>query len=1074
MNISSPFAIFRGTNGFGVFLAIVLFSSVSAFGQQNPAPTDAAEKNAQPFFADLSYRNIGPMRGGRVTAVAGVPGDPMTYYFGATGGGVWKTTDGGVNWEAISDRDFKTGSVGAIAVAPSDPNVLYVGMGEAPIRGNVSHGDGVYKSTDAGKTWKNLGLKNTHQISRIRIHPRNPDIAYVAAQGHVWGSNEERGVYKTTDGGANWRLVKTQGPKAGATDLSMDAHNPEVLYAAFWEVYRTGWGMESGGEGSGLFKSSDGGETWQELTKADGLPKGPWGKLGVSVSPVNPNRVYALIEAEKGGLYRSDNAGRTWQLINDDVELRLRPWYYMRLYADPKDEHTVYITNVSFWRSDDAGVTFNTISVPHGDNQDLWIAPENNQRLLQANDGGANVSLNGGKTWTEQDQATAQFYRVTLDNDFPYNVYGAQQDNTTVRIASRNTHAGGIGERDWWPVGGGESGWIAPDPRDSNIVYAGSYMGMLTRYNHRTGETRVINVWPDYDLGHGAEDAKYRFQWNFPILISPHDPARLYTAANVLFLSTNEGQTWKPISPDLTRNDKSKMKSAGGLITKDNTGVEYYGTIFTVAESAVKSGVIWAGSDDGLIHITTDAAKTWKNVTPKAFPEWIRVNSIEASPFDAGTAYVAATMYQFDDFRPYLFKTADYGSTWTKIDNGIPADAFTRVIREDPNRKGLLYAGTELGMYVSFDDGQNWQSLQLDLPVVPITDLAVHKRDKDLVVATQGRSFWVLDDLPLLHQYAQDRQERDVHLFKPEDNYRVPGSRRRRRGGSNLGENPASGTVIYYWLKAEPKGELKLEFLNAKGETIQTFSSLDGKPQEPEVARKNPAGSAPDAQDGAPAKKGLNRFEWDLRYPNIEFFEGIILTDASYSGPRIIPGDYQVRLTVDGNSFTEKFSVKKDPRVKTTQEEFERQFSLLMQIYSKVNETNAALGRLRSVKAQLQEFSQRFQNEPRAKDLVSEAGQLVTRLGDVEQRLYQTNARTHEDNLNHPIRLNNKLATLIGFVDSSETQPTDQMQQAYEDLATRVNAELRTVNGLLDNDVKQFGEKVRNSNLPLFAAGGVE
>ncbi len=1050
-------------------LCVLLIASVPVGGlSQDHESSTKSQPNQKPLFSTLSYRNIGPMRGGRVTAVAGVPGNPMVYYFGATGGGVWKTEDGGMQWSPISDADFKTGSVGAIAVAANNPNIIYVGMGEAPIRGNVSHGDGVYKSTDAGKTWKQTGLAETRQISRIRIHPTNPDIAWVAALGHVWGPNEERGIYKTTDGGATWRQVKTQGATAGAIDLAIDAHNPDVLYATFWQVYRTPWSLESGGPLSSIWKSTDGGETWKDLTSNDGLPKGPWGKLGVAVSPVNPDRVYALIEAQSGGLYRSDNGGSTWSLINDDLELRLRPWYYMRLYADSKDENTVYITNVSFWRSDDAGVTFNTISVPHGDNHDLWIAPEDNQRMVQANDGGANVSFNGGKTWTPQTQATAQFYRVFADNDFPYNVYGAQQDNTTVRIASRNTHGPGITEREWWPVGGGESGWIAPDPRDTNIVYAGSYMGLLTRYDHRTREERIINVWPDYGLGAGADEQKYRFQWNFPILISPHDPNVLYTAGNVLFKSTNEGQSWQPISPDLTRNDKTKQKSQGGVITKDNTGVEYYSTIFTMAESPVKAGVLWTGSDDGLIHLSTDGGRNWKNVTPKEFPEWIRVNSIDASPFDAGTLYVAATMYQFDDFHPYLFKTSDYGQTWQRIDNGIPANDFTRVIREDPNRKGLLYAGTETGIHVSFDDGQQWQSLQLNLPAVPITDLAVHKRDKDLVVATQGRSFWILDNLTVLHQYAKETEARDVFLFQPEDSYRVPASRRRSRA-TNLGQNPASGPVIHYWLKEKPKGEVKLEFLTGKGELIQSFSSLDGEPEEPKVKPKRPAGSPPTSREGAPAKQGLNQFEWDLRYPVIKFFEGMILTDAGYVGPRILPGNYQVRLTVAGQSYTERFTVNKDPRVRTTQEEFDRQFSLLMQLYSKVNETNEAIGKLRDIRQQLEGFQARYRLEPKARGLVEEAGTLISKLSAVEQRLYQSNAVTHEDNLNHPIRLNNKLAVLMRSVDASETQPTDQMQQVFEDLATRVNAELRVLNSLIDNDVKQFGDKVRRSDLPLFA-----
>src|SRR5436190_22787446 len=669
----------------------------------------------------LQWRQIGPFRGGRSTAVAGVASQPMVFYFGGVGGGVWKTTDGGINWEPVSDGSvFGTASVGAIGLSDSDPNTIYVGMGESPIRGNVSHGDGVYKSTDGGKTWKHVGLDDTRQISRVRVHPKNPEIVYVAAQGHVWAPNADRGVFRSTDGGKTWKKILFRSDKAGACDLIIDPTNPSVLYAGFWEVYRKPWTLESGGPGSGIFKSTDGGDTWTEITRNPGLPRGTIGIVGITVSPANPDRLWAIVEAEDGGVFRSDNAGRTWTKTNEQRNLRQRAWYYSRVYADPKNAETVYVLNTGFYRSNDGGRTFTGIGVPHGDNHDLWIAPDDPNRMINSNDGGANVSFNGGKSWTEQDQATAQFYRVSLDNDFPYHIYGAQQDNSTVRIASRTTEVG-ITTSVWFDVGGGESGWIAPLPRDSEIVFAGSYDGLTTRYDHHTGQLRDVNPYPNNPMGAGADVLKYRFQVNFPILFSPHDSSpsgTLYSGANVLFKSTNEGQSWEVISPDLTRNDKSKQASSGGPITKDNTSIEYYDTIFTVMESPLQAGTIWTGSDDGLVNLSRDGGKNWSNVTPPntIMPEWIQINSIEASPNDAGTAYVAATMYKWDDYKPYLYKTTDFGKTWKKITNGIPNDAFTRVIREDPNKKGLLFAGTETGMYVSFNDGASWQSLQLNMP----------------------------------------------------------------------------------------------------------------------------------------------------------------------------------------------------------------------------------------------------------------------------------------------------------------------------------------------------------------------
>ncbi|HLK17306.1 MAG TPA: hypothetical protein VKT81_00080 [Bryobacteraceae bacterium] len=1034
------------------FLATLAASSSLLFAQ--------TDLNA---LKELKYRSIGPYRGGRVVAVAGVTSQPNVYYFGATGGGVWKTVDGGVSWQPISDGQFKTGSVGAIGVSESDPNVIYVGMGEPDVRGNASHGDGVYKSTDAGKTWKNVGLENTLHIGAVRVHPKNPDIVYVAALGHLWGPNEERGVYKTVDGGKTWKLIYTRGSKAGAVDLILDPNNANVIYAAFWDMHRMPWDLESGGPDSGLFKSTDGGETWTDLSRNPGMPKGILGRIGITVSPVNSERVWALVEAEDGGVFRSDDAGKTWTRINQDRKLRQRAWYYSRIFADPLKPDTVFAVNVSFFRSDDGGKTFNMIRAPHGDVHYLWVAPNDSNRMIESNDGGANVSTNGGKTWTTQDQQpTAQFYRVALDNDFPYHAYGAQQDNSTVRITTRSDE-GSIGVRDWYDVGGGESGWLAPDPKDSDIVYAGSYDGLLTRYDHRSGQLRDITVWPDNPMGSGAEAMKYRFQWTFPILFSPNDPNTLYCAGDHLFKSTNGGTSWEMISGDLTRNDKSKQGPSGGPITKDNTAVEYYDVIFTVAESPVKPGVIWTGSDDGLVYITQDAGKHWTNVTPKGLPEWMRINTIEASPFDAGTAYFAGTKYQLDDFAPYLYKTTDYGKTWTAINNGIGPRAFTRTIREDPNHRNLLVAGTETGMYISFNGGTNWQSFQLNLPVVPITDLAFQKREKELVVATQGRAFWILDDLPLVYQLAGGLPAEGMKLFQPKDTYRT------LRGGFHIpsdrpeGQNPAAGAVAYYWFKEKPKDEVTLEFLDDSGKLIRKFSS---KPP-----AKKPAGAEDEEDDfpfgrppadHVPAEAGLNRFVWDLHYPDATTFSGLIMWAGSIHGPAIVPGHYSVRLSANGKSETQSFEVKKDPRLKTTAEDYARQLEVALQIHNKLSQCNEAVVRIRDIRKQLDDYAERVK-DPKVADA---AKSLAKNLTAVEEALYQTKNRASEDPLNFPIKLNNKLAALEGVVESSDSAPTVQSSQVFEDLASQVNKQLETLKKLTSSDLAAFNKLARDQNVP--------
>lgn len=1078
-------------------LVIVIFAVVDTRAQQRqtPSPTSSPTKETDPLKS-LQWRLIGPFRGGRVTAVAGVTSQPMVYYFGGTGGGVWKTTDGGINWEPITDGSvFGTGSVGAIGLSDSDPNTLYVGMGESPVRGNVSHGDGVYKSMDAGKTWKRVGLEDTRQIARIRVHPRNSDIVYVAALGHIFGPNEQRGVFRSKDGGKNWEKVLYRSDKAGAQDLIFDPSNPNILYAAFWEVSRKPWTLESGGPGGGIFKSTDGGDTWTEITRNPGLPKTMVGKIGITVSPANPERVWAIVEADDGGVFRSDNAGKTWTKTNEERRLRQRAWYYTRIYADPKNADTVYVLNTGFYKSNDAGKTFTGIGVPHGDNHDLWIAPEDPNRMIESNDGGANVSFNGGKSWTEQDQATAQFYRVVLDNDFPYNIYGAQQDNSTVRIASRTTDFG-ITTRHWYDVGGGESGWIAPSPKDSEIVYAGSYGGLITRYDHRTGQLRNVSPYPNNPMGAGADVLKYRFQWNFPILFSPHDPNTLYSGANVLFKTSNEGQTWEVISPDLTRDDKTKEGPSGGPITKDNTSVEYYGTIFAVIESPVQKGVIWTGSDDGLVYLTKDGGKNWENVTPpkSLMPEWIQINSIEASPNDAATAYVAATMYKWDDFKPYLYKTNDYGKRWKKITNGISANAFTRVIREDPNKRGLLFAGTETGLYMSFDDGVEWQPMQFNLPLVPITDLAVHKRERDLVASTQGRSFWIFDDLPVLHELKDAgglKAAGETKLLRPEDTYRMDG------GGSAqlpataaIGKNPPNGLVIYYSLKAKPTTDVVLEFLDSGGKSLRKFTAKAPKPAPspvPGTAQVTTPPEQPQAPSGEESETfgrgaepnvttdvGLNRFVWDMRMPDAVRFPGMILWAGETRGPRIVPGSYQVKLTVDGNTMAQSFEVKPDPRLMITAADYAKQLDLALKIRDKVSEVHNGIIQIRDVRKQVDDLLKRVKDQPNFKVIDDAGSKLKKSLTDIEETLYQAKNQSSQDPLNYPIRLNNKLAALGGVVTSADAAPTDQSYAVYADLVSQIDAQLQRLAQAMKTEVPAFNQLVKDQNVPAVVVKSTE
>ncbi len=830
----------------------------TANSADSASPSPGANAGDADLWKALRWREVGPYRGGRADAVAGLPGDRATYYFGATGGGVWKSTDAGRTWHSVSDGFFG-GSIGDVAVSSWDPNVVYAGTGEETVRGNVSEGDGMWKSTDAGKTWKRAGLLDSRHICRIRIHPKNPDLVYAAVLGHLFGANAERGIFRSTDGGATWKRVLFVGDKVGAVDLAMDPTNPRVLYAGMWRILRTPYSLESGGPGSGLWKSTDGGDTWTDLSHNPGVPKGPLGIVGVSVSRTDPDNLYAMFEAKEGGVFRSRDAGKTWTRVNSDHELTQRAWYYNRIYADPGNAESVYVVNVSFRHSQDGGRTFTAIPTPHGDNHDLWIDPGDPRRMIEANDGGVNVSDDGGLTWTPQDnQPTAQIYRVTTDTHFPYRIYGAQQDNSALRIASRGD-GGGIGRGDWQETAGGESGYILADPANPEVVYGGSYGGLLVRLNHTTGEVRDVNPWPDNPMGAAAAGLKYRFQWNFPIATSPHDRRVLYVGANVLFKSLDGGQSWAVISPDLTRNDPARQASSGGPITQDNTSVEYYDTIFTIAESPLAAGVLWVGSDDGLVHVSRDGGGAWQDVTPPGLPRWAQINSIEASPFEPGGAYFAATLYRADDQTPYLYKTSDYGAHWTRIDSGIDRTHFTRVVRADPARRGLLYAGTQRGVYLSQDDGAHWRAWQLNLPIVPIGDLTI--KDGDLIAATEGRGFWVLDDLQPLREVAAAPQvlAAALHVFAPPPAWRLAG-RNARRPPVGEGQNPPTGVVIDYWLRDAPaagSAPLKIDILGPDGKQIRTFTAEKPAPAG-DADKPAPAGSA-DKHTPAPAGGAAER-----------------------------------------------------------------------------------------------------------------------------------------------------------------------------------------------------------------------
>ena len=1031
-------------------------------------------------FRTLHWRSIGPFRGGRVVAVAGDPSERNTFYFGGCAGGVWKTTDGGAYWRNVSDGFFRTSSVGALAVADSDPAVIYAGTGEACIRSDVSHGDGVYRSTDAGQSWAHVGLNETRHISRVRIHPDNPDLVYVAALGHAFGPNRERGVFRSKDAGRNWEQVLFKSEDSGAIDLSMDPNNPRILFAAIWQVRRTPWGLTSAGPESGLWRSTDGGDTWTDLTDNPGMPDGIKGRIGVAVSPAKNGRVWTIVEATDGVLLRSDDNGDTWDRVNDSSIVRQRPFYHQHIFAHPTDPDTMWTLPVQAWRSDDGGRTFRMMTTPHSDNHDLWIDPQDPRRMIEGNDGGACVSFDGGDTWSSiNNQATSQFYHATTDTRFPFRVYGTQQDNTAISTPSRS-HKGAIVWQDCYTVGPSESGYIAVRPDNADIVYSGAIGsapgggGALLRYDHACGQIRIITVWPEMSYGLGAKDMKYRFQWTFPIVISPHDSGVLYVAGNRVFRSTDEGTSWEAVSPDLTRNDSSKGEPGGGPISRDVSGAEVYCTIFSFAESTHEAGVFWAGTDDGLVHLSQDGGASWTEVTPHGLPEWATVSMIEPSTHDPETTYLAAWNYKLDDYTPYLYRTQDMGATWQSIARGIPDEEFVRVVREDPVRQGLLYAGTETGVYVSHDAGDSWESLRLDLPIAPIHDLVV--KDGSLVAATHGRSFWILDDLSLLRQLTDEVLDGPAHLFKPDPSYRLlpilgvltgdrlgdgknysiaqgvmatfEGSEAPSDGASrtflDAGENPPDGVVVTYHLHEPSDAGAILSVQDGQGRVVRRFD-VDG-----------------DA--------GMNRFVWDMRHEGARGAPGEdlekLIAGPSLEGPLVTPGTYQVKLDIGGESQSQSFEVLADPRSEVTEEELAQQLALLLRIRDRLSETHDAINTLRRVRRQVRDWQER---DGSAGDMLSASAKaVIQKLGSVEDRLISTWSTDERGQMGTPLpKLVEALATLTDVVASTDAPPTNNSYEVFDVLSARIAEQTWMMARILDEDMPAFVKQIRELGIPM-------
>ncbi len=1035
-------------------MRILKFSALIAFAltvaSARPAVEAQQTSTIDPsIYAGMKWRSIGPDRGGRSIAVAGSAARPNEYFFGAVGGGVFKSDDYGNTWTPVSDTFFKTSSVGALAVAPSNPDVVYAGMGESCFRGNILQGDGIYKSTDAGKTWTHMGLENTETVSKIRVHPANPDLVYAAVLGHAYGPNPERGVFRSRDGGKTWQQVLFRNNETGAIDLSIDPKNPDVLYAALWQVYRTPHSMESGGPGSGLFKSTDGGSNWQEITRNPGLPGGLWGRSGISVSGADGNRVYAIIENENGGVYVSDDAGATWKAGDQDRKLRQRAFYYTHITADPVIKDRVYVLNVQFWRSDDAGKTFPTqIRPPHGDNHDLWIAPNDSNRMVQGNDGGGNVSVNAGRTWTGQGYPTAQFYNVFLTKHVPYHVCGAQQDNSTACVGSETQSGAGEGSLPpiFYSPGGGESGYIASDPNNPDVFYAGSYGGLMTRLDRSTDQRRVVTVYPSNPMGHSSEDIKERFQWTYPIVFSPVNAKVLYTSSQHVFRTVNGGQSWEKISPDLTRADPATMGPSGGPITKDQTGVETYATVFTIAPSHQDENTIWTGSDDGYVHITRDGGKNWTKVTPPDLPDFARISLIEASPHADGVAYLVANRYQRADRKPYVYKTSDYGKTWTKIVNGLPGNDFPRAIREDIKRKGMLFLGMENGMYISFDDGANWQSLRLNLPVTPVHGIAVN--DRDLVIGTHGRAFYVLDDIGVLRQATPQLTTSTLHIFEPNTPLR------------GFDENVA----FDYYLGSDTN-EVKIEILDGAGKVLRSFT---GTPNDKDPEPGDGGGFFGFRQPRVGVKKGMNRFAWDMRQEGAAVFPGMIMWAAQpQRGPASPPGNYAVRISANGQTQTRNFAIGLDPRLKAqgiTEADLHEQYKLSVQVRDAVSAANNAVVQIRSIRQQVEDRIAKVPERRRA-EIKALADQMMKPLTAVEEEVYQVRNRSSQDPLNYPIKLNNKIAALAGVIESAESKPTDQSYEVFKELNAALDKLLAQRDDVLKRELQRVNAAIKREKL---------
>jgi len=1004
------------------------------------------------FFKDaMMWRNIGPFRGGRSLTAVGVPSKPLTYYFGSVGGGVWKTEDAGLIWKNISDGYLKTGSVGALAVSESDPNVVYVGMGEACIRPVMtSHGDGVYRSNNGGETWDHIGLDNSRTISSLVIHPKDHNLVYVGVQGDQYKPSKDRGVYRSFDGGKNWEKVLYINETSGVSGISMDRNNPRILYVSFWDHLRKPWQMRSGGEGSGIYKSTDSGTTWTKLSK--GLPS-DMGKTDVSVSGANSKRVYVIAEAEKGGLFRSDNGGKSFKRVNSNRTLIARSWYYIHVFADPQDENIVYVLNAPFMKSTDGGKSFTRISVPHGDNHGLWINPENNKNMINANDGGANISFNGGQSWsTQKNQPTAQFYRVITDNRFPYYVYAGQQDNSSVAVPNRTTGRG-IDWSDWYSAAGCESAYLAFDPDNPVEVYGGCYQGLIEKLNVMTRKRRSIMAYEFLGLGSVPREQKFRFNWNAPIVASPHNPSVIYHAGNVLFKTNDGGDSWNIISPDLTKNDVKKHNLGSVPFTNEAAGGEVYNTIMYVAESKNDKGTIWTGSDDGLVYLTKDGGENWKNITPKGMDEGI-VNTIELSPHNEGTAYVAFTRYKFGDLSPSIYKTANYGKSWTKRVSGIEDDAFVRVVREDPNKKDLLYAGTETGLYLSINGGKSWEKFQLNLPVVPITDLTI--RNNDLVASTQGRSFWILDDLTQIHQYNSKIKNEYFHLFKPSVTYRTSGGSSK---SNTIGQNPPNGAVILYYFQDELSKDtnVKLEILEGE-KIIRTITNKTGE-------------SAKTFDNGRyssltlPTKKGVNRFIWNFRVDDITMVKDVSFY-GSYSGYRVGPGNYTLRLTVGDNSMEQNLLLNRDPRLDIKDRDNRAHQQMMTDLYNQINDLHSSIVKARNIRSQIQKMNNELEDMDNMEEILEAGKKAINALDKWEGNVLQTKMETFQDVVNFLNRLNSHMINLLGTIDGSDPPLTQGQVDRYSDLSEEWNNYKKKLDEIINNQISSYNELYRLAGLP--------